>query len=372
MKVREILNSKTRVWFYSGIGLIMVYSLIDRFDNIKGFASKLLSLTLPLIIAFFISFLLAPLHKILSKYVVSHITKNKRTQNVVSTIIVMILLLVAVSSFLLIVVPQLITSIQTLINTLPHFFNQLNSWVSSLSLQFDLEQEITQWLSRLTVWIEENFEMLLNGSYNTLLSLWTKLVDLVWGFVIGLLFLVVLLTDRESLSSSIKKLTYATIKEDQADKLVSLSRIISEVFRDYFLGQALDSFILGVIIAIILGVLSYPYALLIGVIIMITNMIPFFGPFLGAIPSAFILMTVDISYAFNFALIILIAQQIDGNIISPAILGDSLQLPSVMIIFAITVFGGLFGILGMIFGVPTFAVIYRLIKYWMNKRLEKI
>lgn len=368
MNLRTWLNENSRVILIAGLILISIYSLYSYLDFVLTFLQTILSVLMPFIVAFFVAFLLAPLKEWIKKQLVSKAIKDPSLQNVISALLTIIMLFLILTLFFLFVIPQLITSITTLINNLPTFFEQLNSWVSNLNVEYDISQLLNQALQ----WVESNFEILLTSSYNILGSLWTTVVELVWGFILVLIFMMILLSDRQQLSLSIKKLLYSVFNLKIADELTSFTKMTSSIFRSYFIGQALDSLLLGAIIFVVLLILGFPYALLIGVIIMFTNMIPFFGPFMGAIPSILILLTVDYNYAIQFAIIILIAQQIDGNILSPYILGDSLQLPSFMIMFSITIFGGLFGLVGMIFGVPTFAVMYRLFVRFVNYRLEKL
>ena len=143
------------------------------------------------------------------------------------------------------------------------------------------------------------------------------------------------------------------------------------IFRRFFVGKALDSLIIGILCYILMKIFGLPYAELISVIVGITNVIPFFGPFIGAIPSILIILMSSPMDAFIFALLILGIQQLDGNVIGPAILGNSLGLKPIWIIFSVTVGGGLFGLLGMIAGVPAFTVVYTLFNRWIHRRLEK-
>lgn len=372
MNIKELINARTRVIVIAGLILIALFSLFSYTDAIRSIFGTLFSILMPFVIAFFLAFLLTPLYKLIKSKVIGKLIKNDRLSSIISALITLFILALFLIMFFLFVVPQLVSSINNLINNLPGFFDEMSVYLSSLELEYDIEHEITQLLNRGVNWVENNFELLLRSSYSFLASLWTSVIDFVWGFILSLIFMMVLLMDGEQLSKSIKKLNYSLFSKRVGDELVSFIRMTADVFRNYFVGQALDSLILGVILFVVLMVLGFPYAILIGVTITITNMIPFFGPFLGAIPSILILATVDINYAIQFAIIILVAQQLDGNILSPYILGDSLQLPSFMVMFSITVFGGLFGLPGMIFGVPTFAVMYRLFKRFVNYRLEKI
>jgi len=154
-------------------------------------------------------------------------------------------------------------------------------------------------------------------------------------------------------------------------KLISITHTSNRIFTGFISGKILDSLIIGVLCFIGMSIFNLPMAMLVSVIVGVTNVIPYFGPFIGAIPGALIVFLVDPIKAFWFMLFILALQQFDGNILGPYILGDSIGLPAFWVIFAILVFGSIFGVLGMFIGVPTFAVIYSIIKMWIESRLEK-
>lgn len=372
IKIEQYITARTRVWVISGLILIFIFSVFTYSDVIVSYLSTLVMLLMPVIVAYFMAFLLMPFRNLVIKHLFKKIFKTKRVQYTLASLVVLMVVFLVFSAFLFIVIPQLIQSISTLINSLPTFFNQLEGVINNFQIEFNIEQELSQLLQNSIIWIESNFELLLENISLILNGLWVTVLNVTWNLALFVMALMVFLIDFDHLANAFRRLTFALFSKDFSKKLVKLSTMVAEVFRGYFVGQALDSFIMGAAMFGVLSILGFPYALLIGIIIMVTNMIPFFGPFLGAIPSALILMTVDFSLAVQFVIIITIAQQIDGNILAPYILGDSLKLPSLFILVAITVFGGLFGLPGMFFGVPVFAVIYRLIKYWMNNRLEKI
>lgn len=370
MNLNEILKTRTRVWVISGVVLITLLSLFMNFDVVIRAIGRGIMLFMPLIIAFFIAFLSAPLHNWILN-LIDRSNTQPRSLRIFSASITLLVLGVILAIFLILVIPQLTTSINTLINNLPQSYEKFNGFIEGLELEWDIQSEVSNYIDQITTYITENLTEIITMVYNFLVGLWGTIVDVIWGTILSIVFFMVLLVDRETLSNSARQLTHAVLANKKATQLIDFSREVSDIFRNYFLGQALDSLILGVALLIVMLLLDMPYALLIAVINLFTNMIPFFGPFLGAIPSILILLTVDFWLGVQFLIIIIIAQQIDGNIISPRILGNTLQLPSFMILFSITIFGSLFGLLGMIFGVPVMAVLYRLLKRWVDNRLEK-
>jgi predicted PurR-regulated permease PerM len=171
--------------------------------------------------------------------------------------------------------------------------------------------------------------------------------------------------------AQVKKINFALFSEKTADKLVYITNLANKSFSGYVSGQLIDSLMVGIITYIVMLIFGWPYPMLIAVIIGVTNILPFFGPFIGAIPSAIIILLINPWQALSFVIFILILQQIEGNIIAPRILGKSVGMSAIWVVFAIIVGGGLFGFVGMVIGVPTFSVIYTLVKEFIAKRLEK-
>ena len=179
-----------------------------------------------------------------------------------------------------------------------------------------------------------------------------------------------LLLDEEKFLLQFDKVLYTVCSLDHAERITYVTGLTGKMFNRFIFGKAFDSLIIGVICWICMIIMKMPYAPLIGFVVGITNMIPVFGPFLGAIPCILILVIINPWKALEFAVFVLILQQIDGNIIGPRILGDSMGLPSLWIMVAIIVGGALFGVTGMFVGVPVFSVIYILVKEKVNRSLR--
>ena len=198
-----------------------------------------------------------------------------------------------------------------------------------------------------------------------------SLLKALWNFIIGFIISIYVMYNKESFAAQGKKLVFALMNTNTANQLIKDVRFTSDTFIGFISGKILDSFIIGCICFAGTSIMETPYALLVSVIVGVTNVIPFFGPYLGAIPSAILILMVNPIKCIYFIIFIIILQQVDGNIIGPKILGGSTGLSGFWIIFSITIFGGIMGIPGMIIGVPFFAVLYALIRRFSNRLLEK-
>lgn len=302
--------------------------------------------------------------------------KKKKFIRGISLFLTMISFLLILYGLLMLIVPQVINSVQSIVIKFPTYMNRINIWFSdTLDAYPNLEDLFNQyWLD-----IENWFMTQVLPSVQTLVSeisssLIGSVVDLliwVFNFIIGIIISIYLLSGKELFCAQAKKMAYALLREERANNLINNMRFANKTFGGFFIGKILDSFIIGVLCFIGTSILKIPYALLISVIVGVTNVIPFFGPYLGAIPCALILIMINPMKCLVFLIFVLVLQQFDGNVLGPKILGDSTGLSSFWVIFSITVFGGMFGILGMFIGVPVFAVIYAAIKTLVSQRLKK-
>jgi predicted PurR-regulated permease PerM len=210
---------------------------------------------------------------------------------------------------------------------------------------------------------------------NTLITGITSGVISVLSFLfdalIGLIVCIYILNSKERFAAQSKKLIYSMFDTERANEIIADARNVHRIFSGFISGKLLDSLIIGMISFVALSCMNMPYAVMISVVVGVTNIIPFFGPFIGAVPSAVIIFTVSPIKSLYFIIYILIIQQIDGNIIGPKILGNSTGLPSFWVLFAIVVGGGLFGFAGMLLGVPVFAVIYMFVSEGIVRALKK-
>ena len=202
-------------------------------------------------------------------------------------------------------------------------------------------------------------------------NLSVQIGGVVFDIVIAIVLSVYIMYSKETLIAQLKKAIYAVFKKETSSNLVRFARESHRIFSGFINGKLIDSLIIGILCFIGMSLIDFEFTMLISFIVGCTNVIPFFGPFLGAIPSVLILLMVDPWQAFWFAIFVFVLQQLDGNVIGPKILGDSTGLPALWVMFAILVGGGIFGIIGMFIGVPAFAVIYKFTKEYLENKLKE-
>ena len=281
-----------------------------------------------------------------------------------------------VGLFVYFVVPQVVESAINLINTMPQRLEALSDWCKVNLAHFPL---IATWVDNIAnagnteilTWVQKH---ILSGDAVSIATMISNGVMTAVSYVanafVGLLIMVYFLNYKERLFAIMRKIVNATCGQKRKASLYEFASIVNETFIGFIVGRIIDSFIIGVLTFIVLTICNIPFALMISVIVGITNVIPFFGPFIGAIPSIFILMLEKPVYALYFVIIILIIQQIDGNIIGPKIVGNAIGISSFWVLMSVLIGGGLFGFAGMALGVPVFAVIYRYIDKITTARLK--
>lgn len=287
-----------------------------------------------------------------------------------AAVLAVILGILAVGLFLALLIPQLIDSIFSLMQNAPQYIEDFQVFINQMIVRYELDvNQITALFgefdifNKLTTFFSDALPKMVTYSY--------QLTSGVFNIFLSIMAALYILIDKEQLVRHVKVANYALFPKQVADYFVRLQRDANDVFNNFIIGKAIDSLIIGVLCYIGLTVLNLPYALLLSVIVGITNMIPVFGPFIGAVPGIFILLLIKPIEAVYFALFILVLQQFDGNILGPLILGDRLGLPSIWILFAVCVGGGLFGVVGMFIGVPVFAIIYAAVRELVYFRLKK-
>ena len=286
-----------------------------------------------------------------------------------------------VALFLAVLIPQIVESIDNLAQSIYAFLPQAQNFLNDLIAQYGTNEMLVDVLSMLGVDISDPsmaLQRLATRSYTFLTQVLPNLFGGVMRFTSGLLDVVVgiiiaiyLLLSKEVFYAQVKKLMFAFFPRRVAQATLNLTHDSNAIFCGFISGKILDSAIIGVLCFIGCSILQMPYTVLVSFIVGVTNVIPYFGPFIGAIPSIFIIMIADPLKSLIFAVFVLILQQLDGNIIGPKILGDSTGLSAFWVIFAVTFFGGLFGFVGMLIGVPTFAVIYALVRNFAEFKLGK-
>ncbi len=382
--------SKLRQQFRQGMALfvvviacILVYFALLRFDDILGMIFKIGNVLRPVIYGLAIAFLLNPIVKFVEKHLIVLFEKKlpefrkkqetARGLGVLTAICVLLAVIVALCNMM---IPELYRSIVNMISTVP---TQLNDAIDAItrmtSNDTTLGQVFTVLLTQATDFVQQWMRTDLMEQANKVMSNVTagmiNAVSELLNWVLGLIVSVYVLFGKEVFSKQAKKIIYALFKPRDANMILHLTGKSNEIFSGFIIGKIIDSLIIGILCFVGLSILKMPYTLLVSVIVGVTNVIPVFGPYIGAIPSAILILLSNPKMGLYFIVFILVLQQIDGNIIGPKILGNSTGLSSFWVIVAITLGGGLFGIVGMLLGVPAFAVIYYIVSMVINHKLER-
>ncbi len=371
--------------FLSISACICFYYVLFHGTDLSETKDAAIKVLLPIIDGIGLAYILNPMMNFYEKKCViplwtkMKLKDSKKKKGIVrsfSIFLTMISFLLILYSLLMLIVPQVINSLQSIVIKFPTYMNRINLWFSNMLTEYpDLEDLFDQYWIDIENWFTTQVlptmqEVISKVSTSLIGSVLDFLMG-VFNFVIGIIISIYLLSGKELFCAQAKKIAYALLREERANNLINNMRFANKTFGGFLSGKILDSFLVGIFCFMGTSILKIPYALLISVIIGVTDVIPFFGPYLGVIPCALILIMIDPVKCVIFIIFILVLQQLDGNILAPKIIGDSTGLSSFWVIFAITVFGGLLGILGMFIGVPLFAVIYAAIKTLVNQRLIK-
>ena len=340
---------------------------------------------MPIIDGFILAYLMTPVLNKIEKSIIKPLyvkakipltDKSKRRMRGLSILVTVVLILIICYEFFGLIIPEVVRSIQSIIFQFPIYINNLTNWALGLMKNNpDLEETvnglITQYSPKLLEYFNTNLLPHINELVKTLSMSVLSIFKALWNFVIGFIISIYVLGSKEKFAGQAKKIAYALFDRKAGNEVISNFRFIHSTFIGFIGGKIVDSIIIGIICFVCTSIIGTPYAILVSVIIGVTNVIPFFGPWIGGIPSALLVLMVDPMHALYFTILILIIQQFDGNILGPKILGDSTGLSGFWVIFAITIFGGLFGVPGMVVGVPIFAVFYAGVRASVNKMLRK-
>lgn len=370
LKLNEDLKRKVlAAVIVVAIGLT-IYFVYNKIDIFIGMFDTVASLMMPFILGFAIAFLLNRPMMFFERKVFGNWKVKQQTKRNLATILTMIIAIIVVAAFLMMLIPQLADSIFSLVKAFPGYVDEFQKF----ALDYMEEHAINA--NEINTYLEKtNFFSKLTEMVTTALPQMVKLTyrfgSVLLDILLGIMSAIYMLMDKERLTRYIKKINYAIFPVEASEYLHRMTLASADIFNNFIIGKAIDSLIIGILCYVGALIFHFPYALLLSVFVGITNMIPVFGPFIGAIPGIVILFIIHPITALYFALFIFVLQQFDGNILGPMILGDKLGMPSIGILFSVVIGGGLFGILGMFIGVPCFAVIYTAVKEFVNFRLEK-
>lgn len=374
---------------------ILFFFLLFRFDRIQEYAGMIMKILRPFAFGAVIAYLLSPVCNWferrmaelagLEKKPEETVRKLKKLFSAASIFLSLFLFCFVIYVLVAMVVSQVFSSIQMLVTAMPGYVMTITSWLEDLVKEDTflinyVEQYSEQILNGMQDFARTqllpNINNIISGGSISVLTLLVTAKDLVIGLIVAVYFM----NSRRVFAHQAKMVVRAVfppkenLREDRmqaADWVLKEADIINDYLGGFIKGKLLDSLIIGLICMIFTSIVDMPYAVLVSVVIGVTNIIPFFGPFIGAIPTAILILMVNPVKCVYFIIFILVLQQFDGNILGPKILGNTTHLSSFWVLFAILLFGGLFGIVGMVIGVPVFAFFYQLIREWVLGRLKK-
>ncbi len=329
---------------------------------------------LPIIIGASMAYLFNFILEKVEDMIITPVTKGKiklKLKRAIGMLITYGIIFSLLYIFTLIVFPQLIASVVKFVNEVTNNFEEISLMVKNLiariNLRPDFMEYVVEWWDGFLIQVFE----FLTGLVPVIGNLAKTIFSSVWNIVLGVVVSAYLLFEKEKFKALSKKITYAIFSKTRADRTVELAKRADNIFGRFLSGKILDSLIVGVLTYIALLIFKIPFPILVSFIIGVTNIIPFFGPFIGMVPSFFIILIISPIKAIWFILIIFVIQQIDGNFIGPKILGDSLGISPFWILFSLLITGKLLGLIGLIIAVPLFVFIYSIAKDNVEDKLAK-
>lgn len=357
------------------VGISFCFLLLNL-DKLHSGLNFFMTIVTPFIYGFVLAYLLTGPVKFFERTWLKKLEQYKylrRYRRPIAIILAMGITVFVLGALLSVVVPQLIDSMFMLVNNIQRYLGDIDVWMRELLEEFPVEISNEVYKEILAAWktiLNISSDIMVKG-FQYLLGMTGQLTSSLLNIFVAVIVSIYLLTSKEKFFAQITKTLYACLPKHIVEQVLSVGALTNKIFNGFINGKIIDSAIIGVLCFACLTILKMPYALLVSVIVGITNIIPFFGPFIGAVPSMFIIFIVDPFKALLFLAFIFLLQQFDGNILGPKILGNSTGLPAIWVLFAILVGGGLAGFVGMLIGVPTFAVIYALLKNYLERRLEE-
>jgi len=356
------------------VSAIVFYLGVTKFTKLSELINGLITIIKPFIIGFSLAYLFNFMlgfyeEKIILKIAKKEIShRKKRTLSILMTYASVTVLCLLFTQFIL---PEVVVSLTSIVSDLPSIINKLYVYTDSLVSDIELSGPAKVFVTNK---INDIGRQLMDFATNLmpyLANVFLNILKGIWNLVLGLIISVYVLADKEGFYAIGRKIVKAMFSTSTGDYIQYVTSLSNDMFGKFIVGKIIDSSIIGFITFVVLYITKMPYMILITFIIGVTNIIPFFGPFIGAVPSIILVLFVDPVKALWLTLILFIIQQLDGNIIGPKILGGSLGISSFWILFSLLLAGKFFGIIGMVLGVPLFAVIYTLAGEYINDKLKK-
>ena len=356
---------------------LLLAALLFYIKNVWGVFAKIMGLATPFFIGFGIAFMMGPVQRSLDRFFKRTLFKKgtrMRLMHAITALLSLLLLAAIVIAFLAFMMPQLIASVRSILDLASRFARGNAQTINDLLVKYDFlnisgDEFVLAW--------DNIVSSLLNNLNNVgvivenLVSISGGIVTALYHVLVSLITAFYIMMDKDLLAARIKKIGYATMKRSTIETLIYWTRRANRIFTGFISGKIVDSLIIGAICYVCMLIFRMEFPMLISSIVCVTNIIPFFGPFIGWAPSALILLIVNPMSALWFSIFILVLQQLDGNVIGPHILGDYVGVSALSIMIAIVIGSGLFGFVGMLLSVPVYALIYAILKTVFAENLKK-
>ena len=355
-----------------GIGC---YWALNNFQIILDIFNSILAVIMPfllgIMIAFILNVLMIRIEKILSRFILDK--KYTSFKRVISIIVSLLIVIGVIGIIITLIIPELTNAIKVIVKSFPETFEQLQVWINQNGNSFpQLETWINSVdLNSIASELSGLFKIGLTGMLGSTVDVISMFFTSILNLVVGIVFALYILMSKETLKRQSHKLIDAYIPKRISVKLLEVGTLARTTFSNFVIGQTVEAFILGTLCAVGMAVLNLPYAPMVGSLVGITAFVPIVGAFIGGGIGAFMILTVDPMQALIFIIFLVVLQQLEGDLIYPRVVGSSVGLPSIWVLFAVTVGGGLWGITGMLFSVPVLSVVYALIKGHVNKSVTK-
>lgn len=367
-KFKEYMTSSVVGNAVSLIIAIVFFIFASNFHSLTIYLGYFINIVSPFLYGFGLAFILnKPAmwfeHKIFYKL------SPKKAKNL-SIFLTYTYFFIIIFALFVAIIPQTAETLLSIIDNVPTFIENITKTISNFLNQFDIDAEMSSELNAMWGSVTQLINVIDANLVSKILSASFSIGSIIINMITALISSIYMLISKDSLCFQLKKVIFAFMETKHAERVLEIGARVDKIFSSFLVGKMLDSVIIGCICFIAMLFIYSPFALLIAVVIGVTNMIPYFGPFIGAFPCGVILLMVSPMTTVVFVVFIIILQQIDGNIIGPKILGESTGLSAFWVLVSIIIGGGLFGIIGMLIGVPTFAVIYSLVSEGLVERLK--
>lgn len=352
---------------------VLVLVGVQRIENLAAGFVFLMRIVFPFILGGAMAFILnIPMHFLEGRLFAK--AKKKKLVRPVSLVLSILFVVAILQIVLVVVIPEIAATFAGISKNIEAFLPKLEQWLTEA---FPDSEQLELWIESLEFnWdkiLQSAVNFLKNGAGNVLSSTVTvakTVISSLMNFFVGFVFACYILLQKEKLSVQVKKVLYAFLPRHAVEKTLQVAALSYKTFSNFVTGQCLEAVILGTMFFVSMSVLRFPYALLVGVLIAFTALIPIFGAFIGCVLGTFLILVSNPVQAIGFVILFFVLQQVEGNLIYPHVVGGSVGLPSIWVLVAVTVGGSLMGVVGMLIFIPLSSVLYALFKGWVHKRLE--